>query len=334
MIIDFHAHLYPRPFMEEISRTGGPYGLGLERNEKGDEILRFEGMPFWAYKENFFDVKRRIAALDEAGVELQVLTMGPPMVYWADAKLALHLCQIMNNEIARLVERYPSRFAGFAALPLQDTRQSLEELKRAIKSMGLKGVQMGTNIHGKPLDHLDLWPVYEQIEALDVPIFVHPVNPLGQPDIHDYRLDLTVGFPFDTTLAAARLIFGGVMEKFPGLKFCFAHLGGALPFLKERLEIGWQTRNIFPGKRTTIPKPPSEYIKLFYLDVVSCADPALLCAFACSGADHLMMGSDSPFAVGDLKKSVECIKKFSFATEEDKVKILYGNAAKLLKLGK
>jgi len=318
--------------MEEISRHGGQYGLGLEKNQAGDEMLRFEGMLFWAYRENFFDVNRRLAILDDAGVELQVLTMGPPMVYWADPNLAMRLCQIMNNEIARLVEKYPSRFAGFAALPLQDTGQSLAELKRAIQSLGLKGVQMGTNIHGKPLDHPDLWPIYEQIEAHDLPIFVHPVNPLGQPDIHDYRLDLTVGFPFDTTLAAARLIFGGVMEKFQGLKICFAHLGGALPFLKERLDIGWQTRNIFPGKRTTIPKPPSEYIKLFYLDVVSCADPALLCAFACSGADHLVVGSDSPFAVGDLKKSVECVKKFPYATEEDKVKILYENAARLLKL--
>jgi len=332
MIIDYHAHFYPRPFMEEIARNGAPYGVGLERNESGDEILQFEGMHFWAYKENFFDAQRRLAVLDEAGVELQVLSMGPPMVYWADPQLASRLCQIMNDEIACLVERYPTRFVGFAALPFQDQRLAIEELKRAHQSLGLVGVQMGSNIHGKPLDHPDLWPVYEKIEENDLPIFVHPVNPLGQPGIHDYRLDLTVGFPFDTTLAAARLVLGGVMERFSGLKFCFAHLGGALPFLKERLDIGWRTRNIFPGKRTTIPKPPSEYIKLFYLDVVSCADPALLCSLACSGTDHLVLGSDAPFAVGDLKKSVECVQNFSFFTEEDKIKILYSNAAKLLKL--
>lgn len=332
MIIDYHAHFYPRPFMEEIARSGGPYGLGLERNEKGDEMLRFEGMPFWAYKENFFDIHRRIALLDEAGVEFQALTMGPPMVYWADPELGLRLCQIMNDEISLLIQQFPKRFFGFAALPLQDTRRSLDELKRAHQTLGLRGVQMGTNIQGKPLDHPDLWPVYEQIEALDWPIFIHPVNPLGQPEIHDYRLDLMIAFPFDTTLAAARLILGGVMERFPGLKICFAHLGGALPFLKERFDIGWRTRNLFPGKRTVISKPPSEYIKLFYLDVVSCADPALLCALACVGADHLVLGSDSPFAVGDLKKSIELVQKFSFITEEDKEKILFKNAAKLLKL--
>jgi aminocarboxymuconate-semialdehyde decarboxylase len=122
------------------------------------------------------------------------------------------------------------------------------------------------------------------------------------------------------------------MENFPGLKFCFAHLGGALPFLKERLDLGWQTRNIFPGKRTTIPKPPSEYIKLYFLDVVSCADPAFLCALDCSDEDHMVVGSDSPFAIGDLKKSIECVRMASFITDEGKSKILYGNAARLLNL--
>jgi len=332
MIIDFHAHFYPRSFMEELSRNGACYGLGLERNELGDEMLRFEGMRFWAYERNFFDVSERLASLDEAGVEVQVLTMGPPMVYWADPELGLKLCQIMNNEIAQIVERYPTRFTGFAALPLQDTRLSLAELKRARQSLGFTGVQMGSNIHGKPLDHPDLWPIYEQIEAEDLPIFIHPINPPGQPDIHEYRLDIVVGFPFDTTWAAARLIFGGVMEKFPRLKFCFAHLGGALPFLKERFDIGWRTRNIIPGNRTTIPRPPSDYLKLFYLDVVSYSDPALLCAVASSGIDHLVLGSDAPFAVGDLKRSVEYVRKFQFITEKDKEKILYHNAAELLHL--
>jgi aminocarboxymuconate-semialdehyde decarboxylase len=332
MIIDYHAHIYPRPFMEEIARKGAPYGVGLERNEAGDEMLKFEGMHFWAYKEHFFNVQQRLALLDEAKVELQVLSMGPPMVYWADPKLALRLCQIMNDEIASLVGQYPTRFIGFAALPFQDQRLAIEELKRAHQSLGLVGVQMGSNIHGKPIDHPDLWPVYEKIEENDLPIFIHPINPLGQPGIHDYRLDLTVGFPFDTTLAAARLIMGGVMERFPGLKICFAHLGGALPFLKERLDIGWRTRHIFPGKRTSIPKPPSEYMKLFYLDVVSCADPALLCALDCSDTDHLVLGSDAPFAVGHLQKSIECVQKFPFFSEADKEKVLYGNAARLLKL--
>lgn len=332
MIVDFHAHLYPRAYMDEIKKRGATYGLGLEINEKGHEILHFEGIPFWAYFEHFRDIDTRIAVLDEAGVDLQVLSMGPPMCYWADQQLALDLCQIMNDALAAVVAKHPTRFAALAALPLQDVSASQNEMKRATKLLGLRGVQMGTNINGKPLDHPDFWPLYEQIEAGDLPIFVHPINPLGQPNIHDYRLDLTVGFPFETTLAAARLIFGGVMERFPRLKVCFAHLGGTLPYLKERLDIGWQTRNIFPGKQTIIPKPPSEYIKSYYFDVVACSDSALQCALDCTGADHLVVGSDSPFAVGDVNKSIDCVKRSARASANEKSMILSTNALRLLKL--
>lgn len=333
MIIDFHGHFYPRVFMEELASQGKKYGVGLDKNEKGQEFLRFEEIRFWAYNENFYDAGMRLRELDEAQVDLQVLSLGPPMVYWADPELGLRLCQIINDETARLVERYPKRFLGFAALPFQDTKLALQELRRARHSLGLAGVQIGSNIHGKPLDHPDLWPVYEQIEAEELPMFLHPINPAGKPAIHDYRLDILVAFPFETTLAAARLIFGGVLERFPNLNICLAHLGGALPFLRERLDIGWRTRQAtFSGKRTEIQKPPSHYQKLFYLDIVPYNDPALLCALASSGADRLILGSDSPFRVGNLKRSVEYIRNFQFVTEVEKDKILGGNSARLLKL--
>jgi aminocarboxymuconate-semialdehyde decarboxylase len=332
MIVDFHAHLYPRAYMDEIAKRGAPYGVGLTINEKGLEILHFESIAFWAYLEDFRNVDARLNVLDKAGVDLQVLSMGPPMCYWADSKLAIDLCQIMNDSLAAVVAKHPNRFAALAALPLQDVPAAQDEIKRSTMSLGLRGVQMGTNINGKELDHPDLWPLYEQIEANDLPIFVHPINPLGQPNIHDYRLDLTVGFPFETTLAAARLIFGGVMEQFPKLKVCFAHLGGALPYLKDRLDIGWQARDVFPGRRTTIPKPPSEYIKNYYFDVVACSDSALQCAFDCVGADHLVVGSDAPFAVGDVKKSIDCVQRFGNATANEKSMILHKNALRLLKI--
>ena len=332
MIIDFHGHFYPRIFMEEIARHGAKYGVGLKKNETGLEFLQFEGIDFWAYSENFFDINRRIKELDEAEVNLQVLSLGPPMVYWADAELGLRLCQILNDEIARIVERYPNRFIGFAALPFQDTKLAIQELKRARHSLGLAGVQIGSNIHGKMLDHPDLWPIYEQIEAEKMPMFLHPINPPWQSSIHDYRLDILVAFPFETTLAAARLIFGGVMEQFPDLKICFAHLGGALPFLKDRLDVGWRTLHPFLKTGKKISKPPSYYFKLLYLDVAAYYDPALLCSLASSGSDRLIMGSDTPFPVGDLKKTVEYIRNFQFTSEIDKDKILGGNAAGLLHL--
>ena len=332
MIVDFHAHLYPRVFMEELARVGGPHGVGLERDARGLEGLRFEGLFFWVYEPSFWDVEARIADLDQAGVDLQVLSMGPPMVYWAEPEVGLRLCEILNDEVASVTARHPKRFVGLAALPLQDTRLALRELERA-RSLGFVGVQMGTNVHGKPLDHPDLWPLYERIQAEDLPIFVHPINPPGQPAIHEYRLDITVGFPFETTLAAARLVFSGVMERFPGLDVCLAHLGGALPYLQERLDIGWQTRQAFAGQ-ASLSRPPSDYFRRFYLDCLSYSDPALLCALALYGADHIVLGSDAPFPVGDVQRSVDYIRNFPFASAGDKEKMLSGTAASLLKLGR
>ena len=329
MIIDFHAHLYPRAFMDEIARVGRPHGIRLERGADGVARLRFEGITFWAYEPSFWDVEARIASLDAAGVDLQVLSMGPPMVYWAEPAAALRLCQILNDAVAELVKRHPTRFAGFIALPFQAPELAQRELERA-RGLGLVGVAVGSNIDGRPLDHPDLWPVYEQIEAADLPLFIHPINPLGQPGIHDYRLDLSLGFPFDTTLAAARLVLGGVMERFSTLRVCLAHLGGALPFLQERLDIGWRTRQTFPGNATGLTRPPSEYFRRFFLDCVSYSDPALVCALALYGADHLVLGSDAPFAVGNLQRSVDYIRTFSLASVSDKEKILSRTAAGLL----
>jgi aminocarboxymuconate-semialdehyde decarboxylase len=331
MVIDFHAHLYPRAFMDEVARVGAPHGIALERGADGVERLRFEGITFWAYERSFWDVEARIASLDAAGVDLQVLSMGPPMVYWAAPEDGLRLCQILNDAVAEVVKQHPTRFVGFIALPFQAPELAMQELRRA-RALGLVGVAIGSNIHGQPLDHPDLWPVYEQIEQADLPVFMHPINPIGQPRIHDYRLDLSLGFPFDTTVAAARLVLGGVMERFPNLKVCLAHLGGALPFLQERLDIGWRTRQVFGGE-AGLPRPPSEYFRRFYLDCLSYSDPALLCALALYGADHIVVGSDAPFAVGDLQRSVDYIRDFTFASQPDKARMLGGTAAALLKLG-
>ena len=224
MIVDFHAHLYPERYMEELARAGGPYGIGLEWDADGRRYLRFEGIRFWWYVEGFYDVDRRLAAMDAAGVDLQVLSIGPPMLGWADPPLGARLARLLNEEVARVVERHPGRFVGLAAVPLQDATAALAELEHAVARLGHRGVGIGSNVQGKPLDDPDLDPFWAAAQDLDLPIFIHPINPPGQPSIHDYRLDLIVGFPFDTTLAAARLIYGGVLERFPRLTFVLAHL--------------------------------------------------------------------------------------------------------------
>jgi aminocarboxymuconate-semialdehyde decarboxylase len=250
------------------------------------------------------------------------------MVYWAPPDLGLALTRLHNDEIAKIVRAHPDRFVGFAAVPLQAPALAIAELERAA-DLGLRGIGIGSNVHGRPLDHEDFWPFYARAEALDLPIFIHPINPLGQPGIHDYRLDLIVGFPMDTTIAAVRLIYGGVLERFPRLRLCLAHLGGALPFLRERVVIGYQVGAIF-GAGIKITKSPEAYLERFWLDSVSYYDPAMLCGTAAVGVDRIVMGSDAPFAVGDLARSVESIRALTFLPLADRERILGENAVAFL----
>lgn len=328
MIIDVHAHLYPRAFMEEVAAHGPRHGVGLTADDP--PFLRFEGIPFWRYTPAFHEPGLRLEQMDGAGVDRQVLSLGPPLTAWAPPELALRLCRIWNDEIAKVVRLHPDRFLGFAALPLQSVAHALPELDRAVDNLGLAGVAIGTNIQGLQLDHPSLLPFYERAQARDVPIFIHPINPPGHPGLHDYRLDLAVGFPFETTIAAARLVYSGVLEGFPRLRICLAHLGGALPALRERIAIGYRVGREHFGAAFPATQSPETAIERFWFDILSYYEPALLAGVACVGADRLVLGSDAPFAVGDLGRSVESVRAFTFLPTRDRSRILGENALSFL----
>ncbi len=337
MIIDFHAHLYPEAYMNAVAGAEGRYLVGVRARADGTRYLWFEDIEYWTYAPPFRDVGLRLREMDAAGVDVQVLSIGPPMVYWADPDFGLQLCQIYNDAIAQVTRAHADRFVAFAVLPLQDPALALKELERCASDLGIRGVGMGTHIGGRQLDDQALWPVYDRIQALGLPVFLHPISPCGGGNIHDYRMDITLYFPFDTTVAAARLVLGGVLEAFPRLQFCLAHLGGALPFLKERLDMGWQVAQKFHAQGATIDKPPSHYLSRFSLDNLAYSETAfsdadLLCALACVGSDHIVVGSDAPFPVGDMARSVEFIRRCQLLSEAEREKILGGNAARLLRL--
>jgi aminocarboxymuconate-semialdehyde decarboxylase len=327
MVVDVHAHLYPRAFMEALAAAGPAHGVSLTAD--APPFLCFEGIRFWRYTDGFHDVDARLRQLDAAGVDTQVLSLGPPMVYWAPPELGLRLARIHNDEIAKVAHAHPDRFVGFAAVPLQDPSRTLAELDRAV-DLGLRGVGIGSNVHGVPLDAPALWPFYARVEALDLPLFIHPINPPGQPRIHDYRLDLVVGFPMDTTLAATRLVYGGTLERFPRLRICLAHLGGALPFLRERIALGYRVGREHFGADIAIAQSPETYLERFWLDSVSYYEPAMAAGVACVGVERIVMGSDAPFAIGDLRRSVESIRALSFLPVRDRERILGANAVAYL----
>lgn len=332
MVVDVHAHLYPRAFMEMVGAHGPAYGVSL--TEDGPPFLCFEGIRYWRWTPAFHDVDARLRQMDGAGVDRQVLSLGPPMAYWADPDLAMRLCRVFNDEIAAVVRRHPDRFVGLAALPLQHAGHTLAELDRAVNDLGLTGAGIGSNVHGMQLDDERVRSFFERADERALPVFIHPINPPGHGDIHDYRLDLAVGFPFDTTVAAARLVYSGIVERCPRLRICLAHLGGALPFLRERIAIGFRVGREHFGAAFGLTGTPEASIERLYFDTISYYEPALLAGLACVGAERLVIGSDAPFAVGDLARSVQEIRAFAFLPERDRDKILGENALRFLGLEK
>jgi aminocarboxymuconate-semialdehyde decarboxylase len=247
------------------------------------------------------------------------------MVYWADPDLAVTLARLVNDEYAKAAKNHPGRFGGFATLPLQDIARGIEEMERAVLDLGLQGVYIGSNINGKDFDDPVLRPFFRRAHELKVPIFVHPANVVGA----DRCLWNLLGNPFDTAIAMAKLILGGVLEELPDLTLCFAHGGGAFPFLKGRVDHGYKARRESTGE---IPKPPRAYLKAnIYYDTILHDDAALAYLIACVGSDKVLLGSDYPYAMGDLDP-VPAVRRQTSLSLSQTENVLGGNAARLLRL--
>ena len=235
MIIDLHAHFVPRAFLETIEKEGGPHGASLRR--VGNEpTMVVGGRPYGPITRHYFETRPRIAEMDKTRVDMQVLSLCPPMVYWADPALGIPLARSFNDELAAAVADRPDRLAGLATVPLQDVAEASAELERAV-GLGLKGVAIGSNVNGKDLDHPGFLPFFAKAEALRALVFIHPLDVIGVDRIRSYYLHNGLGNPFDTAVAAARLTMGGILDRFPRLQVCLAHAGGALPYLIGRAPI-------------------------------------------------------------------------------------------------
>jgi aminocarboxymuconate-semialdehyde decarboxylase len=276
------------------------------------------------------NVEKRIEYLDQNGIDIQVLSTPRSSDYSAED--GPELTRITNDGIAGVVKKYPDRFIGLASIPIKNKVKAMDELDRAINELGLKGICISANIGGIPLDSDYLRPLYKKITELDIPIFVHPGFPAGADQMKDYGLIPIVGFEFDLILAQVRLIYGGVLEEFPTLKFIFSHLGGGTPFLRERIENGWEFAKKVPDKKTRITKSPSYYLEQLYFETVSFYKPAIMCTIQCSGIDKILFGTDYPlYPLGDIPNSIKIMTELDLC-QSDKDKILGENAKRLFKI--
>ncbi len=274
------------------------------------------------------DINLRAAAIEKAGVDKQILSFTTPGIHIESPERSVELARIVNDSFATIIDEHKDRFTALATLPLNDPDASVSELERAFGELGFRGIMVFSNINGIALNDQRFWPIYEKADKMKAVFYIHPSFPVGVEAMTDYWLMPLIGFTFDTTLAAAKLVFSGVVEKFPGIRWVLGHLGGAIPYLAERLDRGYSA---FKECRENISQKPSEYLKSFYYDTVNFDVKALQFAVDFAGADHLVAGSDYPHQIGSLEKMVESIEKLSISDKE-KAGIYCENAAKLLRL--
>ncbi|MFC1847671.1 amidohydrolase family protein [Chloroflexota bacterium] len=328
MKIDLHAHFIPRDCLDMRDRNGRQYGHTIGKNASGQEVL-MAGNLFRSTVADMCDPEKRIQYMDGIGLDMEVISAAPANIFYeVNAEDGLSFAQSYNNAIAEVVRAYPDRFLGMATVPLQDISKAVIELERAVRELDLRAVEIISNINGKNLDEPELRPFYEKAQELDIPIYVHPGNVAGAERMQKYWLVNLVGYPLDTSLAIASVIFGGVLESFPRLKFLFSHAGGYAPFIRGRWEHGYK---FSVDACRSIPKPPSEYFKLLYFDTIIHYDPALAYLVDTVGVDKVVLGSDYPFDMGDMDP-IAIVRNATGISEANKERILEHTSAALLKL--
>ena len=324
-IIDFHNHFYPAEYLEALE--AGPSNIKITYDEDGNPLLHYPG-DYNILVPSHRDIDHRAAVLEKVGVDKQILTFTTPGTHIETPQRSVELAKIVNNGFAKIMQEHSDHFTALATLPMNDPAASVVELERTFNELGFKGVTVYSNINGVALSDERFWPIYEKANELGAVFDIHPHFPVGVEAMTEYWLMPLVGFTFDTTLTAAKLVFSGVVEKFPKIKWVLGHLGGAIPYLAERLDRGYEA---FKECRKNISKPPSEYLKEFYFDSVNFDINCLRLAVEFAGADHIVAGSDYPHQIGSLEKMVASIGQLDIS-ENDKAAIYGENARKLLAL--
>jgi len=324
-VVDVHNHFYPPAYLDALRR--GPSAVRVTEDKGGNPVLHYPG-DYNVAVQGHRDIGFRAGELERAGVATQVLTLTTPGVHVESPARAVELARLVNDAFAAIARERAPRFTALATLPLSDPAASAAELERAITGLGLRGAMLFSNVNGVALADPRYTSLYETADRLEAVLYIHPTNPLGVEAMTDFWLMPLVGFPLDTTLAAAKLVFAGVLERFPRITWVLAHLGGAIPYLAERLDRGYRA---FRECRAHIAQPPSAYLKDCYYDTVNFDAEALRLAITFAGADHVLAGSDYPHKIGSIPAMLTSVRELPIP-EADRAKILGGNAKRLLRL--
>lgn len=324
MIIDFHNHYYPPEYLDALK--AGRSAIRMDYDTEGNPRLHYPG-DYNILVPGHRDLDYREGVLAEHGVDMQVATFTTPGTHMETPALAVELARKVNDAYAA-ERRRRERFTFLATLPLNDPAASERELDRAVRELGLPGAMLFSNVNGLPLASPVYEPLWKTADALGAVLYIHPAHPLGVEAMETFWLMPLVGFLFDTTLAAAHLVFAGVPERYPNIRWALCHMGGAIPYLAERLDRGYEA---FADCRQYIDRPPSEYLKQFYYDTVNFDPAAIELAIRFAGVDHILAGSDYPHQIGSIAKMTDAIGRLPIGAAQRQA-ILGENARNLLKM--
>jgi len=326
-IVDFHNHFYPPEYVEALKAAGAASAVKVTHDDQGNPQVHYPG-DYNTLVPGHRDIDFRQRVLDEHGVDTQVLTFTTPGVHVESAARAVDWARMVNDAFARIVKERNGRFTALATLPLNEPGAAARELERAIKDLGMPGAMVFSNVNHTALADERFAGLWKTADDLGAVIYIHPTDPLGVDAMLDYWLMPLVGFLFDTTLAASKLVFSGVVARHPRIRWVLTHMGGAIPYLAERLDRGYRA---FAECRRHIDRPPSEYLKTFYYDTVNFNRPALRLALDFAGPDRILAGSDYPHQIGSIPLMLETIRGLDVDSDV-RERIFGGNAARLLRL--
>jgi aminocarboxymuconate-semialdehyde decarboxylase len=322
--LDLHTHFYTEAYFQTIRDLPSEFSFGT--SPSGQTIITYRGARFFGVTPAMTDVAQRIEDMDRARIDVEVVSLSTPNIFFTDAEHQPAVAKLVNDSYAELIACYPKRFKGFASIPMDAPDAALTELHRAIDELKLNGVILLSNIGGRPLTSPEYRPFFAEANRMKLCIFLHPMIPANSDPFREYVLGPIIGFPFDTSLAVARMCYDGMLAEFPDIRWIIGHLGGAVPYLMERMDNGFRD---FPECRAKIDQLPSFYLKQLYYDTVSFSPHTLTMVRNMIGADHMVMGSDYPHLLGSIDRAVSSIEGLDIR-EEEKEGIFFTTALKIL----
>lgn len=328
MKIDLHTHILPKSWPDLRARYGYGGFVQLEHHGPGCGRMTIDGRHFRDVEANCWDADRRLDDCRRTGVDVQVLSTVPVLFsYWAKPRDTLDLSRILNDHIAEVVRAHPRRFVGLGTVPMQDAELAIGELERCVRELGLAGVQIGSHVNGKNLDHADLFPFFAAAEKFEAAVFVHPWDMLAKERMSKYWLGWLVGMPAETCLAICSVIFGGVLDRLPKLRIAFAHGGGSFSGTIGRIEHGFDSRPDLCAVDTETS--PRAQLGRFYLDSLVHDADALRMLLKQVGPERIALGSDYPFPLGEAEPG-KLIETLTELPEPARERMLAGTALEFL----